>query len=255
MYRAGIDAGTETIKAVILGEDGEFGWTVVAAGTETTDNTAQKALAQAAQKLHLSVKDINHITVTGTDAENVIVAHRQLSEVLCLAKGIDFFIPSARTLIDIGALKTLGVRCSGGNLLRFVTSSKCAVGTGAYLEAAANVLGIRVSNMDELAFKAKKDVEIESTCAVFSESEIISLVHRGTEPEDIVGGVFRGLAKRIYSLLLQLGIERNVVLVGGLARSKAMVSALEEAIGFKILVPDTPEIVSALGAALFKVQS
>jgi len=252
--RAGIDAGTETIKAAILSEGGELSWAVIAVGTETTDSTAQQALAQAAQKLHLSAKEIDDITATGTDAENVIVAHRQLSEVLCLAKGIDFLIPSTRTLIDIGALKTLGIKCSGGSLLRFVTSSKCAVGTGAYLEAAANVLGISVSEMDELAFKGKKDVEIESTCAVFAESEIISLVHGGTEPEDIVRGVFRGLAKRVYSLLLELGIERDVVLVGGLARSKAMVSALEEAIGFKVLVPEKPEIVSALGAALFKMK-
>jgi predicted CoA-substrate-specific enzyme activase len=252
--RAGIDAGTENIKSAILSEGGELGWAVVAVGTETTDSTAQKALAQAAQKLHLSVNDIDYITATGTDAENVIVAHRRLSEVLCLAKGMDFLMPSTRTLIDIGALKTLGVRCSGGNLLRFVTSSKCAVGTGAFLEAAANVLGISASEMDELAAKAKKDVEIESTCAVFAESEIISLVHGGTEPEYIARGVFKGLAKRVYSLLLELGIERDVALVGGLARSKAMVGALEEAIGFKILVPDMAEIVSALGAALFKVK-
>jgi predicted CoA-substrate-specific enzyme activase len=251
---AGIDAGTETLKVAILGENGELSWAIITVGDETTDSVAQKVLVQAAQKLHLSLKDIDYITATGTDAENVIVAHRQLSEVLCLAKGIDFLMPSTRTLIDIGALKTLGVRCSGGSLLKFVTSSKCAVGTGAFLEAAANVLGISVSEMDELAFKAKKDVEIESTCAVFAESEIISLVHSGNEPECIARGVFKGLAKRIYSLLLELGMERDVVLVGGLARSKAMVSALEEVIGFKILVPDTPEIVSALGAALFKVK-
>jgi predicted CoA-substrate-specific enzyme activase len=183
------------------------------------------------------------------------VANRRRSEVLCLARGINSLASSARTLIDIGSLKTLGVKCSGGNLLRFVTSSKCAVGTGAYLEVSADVLGISVSEMDELAFKAENFVEIESTCTVFAESEIISLVHRGIEPEDIAKGVFRGLAKRTYSLVLQLGIERDVVLVGGLARSKAMVSALEEAIGFKVLVPDTPQIISALGAALFKVQS
>ena len=252
MYRAGIEAGTETIKAVILGEGGVLGWAVIPTGNGNINSIAQQALSQATQKLSLSVSDIDYTTATGTNADNVIFANRHLSEVLCLARGINFLIPSTRTLIDIGALKTLGVRCDGGNLLKFVTSSKCAVGTGTFLEAAADVLGISVGKMDELAFQAKNDMEIESTCTVFAESEIISLVHRRIEPEDIARGVFRGLAKRVYSLLLQLGIERELILVGGLARRKSIVGALEEAIGFKILVPDTPEIVSALGTALFK---
>jgi len=231
-------------------ESGEIGWAVVASGNENPETIARQALSQASEKLSLPVESVSDITATGTNAENVNFATRRLTEVVCLARGINYFIPSARTLVDIGALKTLGVRCGDGNLQKYVVSSKCAVGTGTFLEAAADVLGISVGKMDEMAFQANKDIDIESTCTVFAESEIISLIHRRVEPEDIARGVFRGLAKRVYSLLIQLGIERELVLVGGLARCKSIISALEDAAGLKILVPEIPEIVSALGAAL-----
>jgi len=104
--------------------------------------------------------------------------------------------------------------------------------------------------MDELFFKSKKNLELQSTCAVFAESEIISLVHGGAGPEDIVRGVFHGLAGRIYPLLFELGLEKDIAVVGGIAGSKAMIAALEEMVGFKILAPENPQIVGALGAAL-----
>jgi (R)-2-hydroxyacyl-CoA dehydratese activating ATPase len=252
VYRAGIDAGTETVKAVILADSGKIGWAVVASGNENPDTIARKALSQASEKLSLPVDSVNDITATGTNAENINFATRRLTEVVCLARGINYFIPTARTLVDIGALKTLGVKCGDGNLQKYVVSSKCAVGTGTFLEAAADVLGISVGKMDEMAFQAKKEIDIESTCTVFAESEIISLIHRRVEPEDIARGVFRGLAKRVYSLLIQLGIERELVLGGGLARCKSIVRALEESVGFTILVPNTPDIIGALGASLSK---
>ena len=104
--------------------------------------------------------------------------------------------------------------------------------------------------MDKLSFKSKENLEILSNCSVFAESEIISLVHGGARPEDIIRGIFRGLAGRIFSQVLELGTEKDITLVGGAANSKAMIAALEEKLGFKILVPENPKTVAALGAAL-----
>ncbi len=208
------------------------------------------ALNQAAEKAKVSVNDVGHIVATGVGRKYITLATEESPEFLCLSKGIDFLLPSTRTLLDLGARKSLAVKCSGGKTMKFATSSKCAAGTGTYLEMVANVLNVNIYEMGELFFKSKESLEMESTCAVFAESEIISLVHAGAKPEDIVKGVFRGLAGRIYSQLLEVGIEKHVAVVGGVAKSKAMVSALEEKVGFKILVPENPEIVGALGAAL-----
>lgn len=240
----------ETTKAVILKEDREYQWVICPGGSESTAQVAQTALCRAAEKAEVLVKDIRCIVATGVGRKYITFGNQELPEFLCLAKGIDFLLPSTTTLLDLGARKSLAVKCSGGRAMKFVSSGKCAAGTGTFLEVAANILRINICEMDELYFKSNKYLEIQSTCAVFAESEIISLIHSNEKAEDIVRGVFRGLAGRIYSQLLELGVENDVTVVGGVAKSKAMIAALEERVGFKLLVPENPEIVGALGAAL-----
>jgi predicted CoA-substrate-specific enzyme activase len=142
------------------------------------------------------------------------------------------------------------VKCTRGKAIKIIASNKCASGNGAYLEVIKNVFNFNNSDLDNMFFQSRSNIEIQSTCAVFAESEIISLLHSGIKPEDIVRGVFKGLAGRIYSQLLELGIEKEIALVGGVAKSKAIVVALEEILGMKIFVPENTEIVSALGASL-----
>lgn len=225
-------------------------WVVIPGGIESTAKVAQTALNEVAKKAGVSVKDIGHIIATGAGREHIPWANQKVMEFLCLAKGIDFLLPPTRTLIDLGAGKSLAVKCSGGKVIKVATSGKCASGTGIFLEMAASVLSLNISDMDELFFKSKKNLEIVSLCAVFAESEIISLVHDGVKLEDIIRGVFMGLAGRVYSQLMDLGIEKDIAVVGGVLKNKAMIAALEERVGFNILVPENPEIVGALGAAL-----
>ncbi len=240
----------EVTKAVILNGKRDFEWAVIPGGSESTAQVAQTALNEAAKKAKVSVKDIGYIIATGVGREYIPFANQGLLEFLCLAKGIDFLLPSARMVVDLGARKSLAVKCSGGRAIKLAASGKCAAGTSAYLEVVANVLRINIREMAELYFKSNRNTEIQSTCAIFAESEIISLVHDGAKADDIVRGVFKGLAGRIYSHLLELGVEKDVAVVGGVAKSKAMVAALEERVGFEILVPENPQIVGALGAAL-----
>ncbi|MFC1988728.1 acyl-CoA dehydratase activase [Chloroflexota bacterium] len=250
MITAGIDAGMNTTKAVILNGKADPEWVVIPGGIEPTAKVAQTALDEVAEKAGVSVKDIEYVIATGAGREYIPWANQKILEFLCLAKGIDFLLQSTRTLIDLGAGKSLALKCSGGKVIKVATSGKCASGTGIFLEMVANVLSLNISDMDELFFKSKKHMEIVSLCAVFAESEIISMVHDGVKLEDIMGGVFRGLAGRVYSQLIDLGIEKDLTVVGGVIKNKAMVTALEEVVGLKVLVPENPEIVGALGAAL-----
>ncbi len=240
----------ETTKVVILKEEREPDFAINLAGNESTAHMAQVTLNQAAEKAKVSVNDVGHIVATGVGRKYITLATEESPEFLCLSKGIDFLLPSTRTLVDLGARKSLVVKCSGGKAIKLATSGKCAAGTGTSLEMVSNVLSVNISDMDELSFKSKENLEIVSLCAVFAESEIISLVHAGVKIEDIIRGVFRGLAGRVYSQLLDVGVEKDVAVVGGVAKSKSMVAALEEKVGLKILVPENPEIVGALGAAL-----
>lgn len=247
---AGIDAGIENTKVVILKGEREYDWAISPGGIEYTATVAEKVLKQAVEKAGIKFEDIDYIVATGVGREFITSSDKKVPEFLCLARGIDFLLPSTRTLLDLGAQKSLALKCIGGKVIKMATSSKCAAGTGSYLQVAANVLGINVNEIADLFFKSKENLEIQSTCAVFAESEIISLVHAGARPEDIARGIFSGLAGRVYTQLLELGIEKDVTIVGGVARSKAIVAALEEKVFFQIMVPENPDIVGALGAAL-----
>jgi (R)-2-hydroxyacyl-CoA dehydratese activating ATPase len=240
----------ETTKAVIIRNNKEYFWAVVQGGTESTILSAQIALKQVLEKAHVTLNDIEYLIATGRGKEYITFANMDLTESLCLAKGINFLLPSTRTLIDLGSRKSLALKCRDGKVIKLATSNKCAAGTGTYLEMVSNILKTDISKMSEMYFKSQEKLEIQSICVVFAESEIISLVHEGVKPEDIIKGVFRGLAERIYSQLLELGVESDFAVVGGVARSKAMIVALEELVGIKATVPENPEIVSALGAAI-----
>jgi (R)-2-hydroxyacyl-CoA dehydratese activating ATPase len=190
------------------------------------------------------------VVASGAFREHISFANIKKPEFQCLAKGIEHILPSTRVLLDLGARKSLAVKCFKGKAIKVVTSNKCASGNGAYLEIVKNILKLDNPDLDDLFFQSESNIEIHSNCAVFAESEIISLLHSGVRPKDIVRGVFRGLAGRIYSQLLELGIEKETAIVGGVAKSKAIVVALEEILGQKISVPDNTEIMGALGACL-----
>jgi predicted CoA-substrate-specific enzyme activase len=240
----------EITKAVLLKEKKSLEWVAIPGGMESTDQVAQKALKLVTEKAGISVNDISSIKATGVGSQYVSFTHDNLPEFLCLARGIDYLLPSVKVLLDLGARKSLAMRCSRGKATKLAASSKCAAGTGTYLKMVADLFHINTDEMSDLSFKSKSNLEIQTTCAVFAESEIISLIHGGAKPEDIMRAVFRGLAGRIYPQLLEIGIEKDVAVVGGFATNKALKAALEEALGFEILVPENPGVVSALGAAL-----
>jgi len=114
----------------------------------------------------------------------------------------------------------------------------------------SDILRVPLEEMGELALSSTEVVEVDSTCAVFAESEIISLIHAKKKPQDILRGVYRGLARRLHPLLLQVDLEREVALVGGVALDSGVHRAMEELLGYQFLIPQNPLTVSALGAAI-----
>ena len=236
-------------------ENSEFECIIRPGDEKSAAEAAEIALAEAAGRALVSVNNIANIVATGVYREFIPFASDKKPEFLCLAKGINHIFPSARTLLDLGARKSLAVKCSGGKAVKTITSNRCAAGNGAYLEIVKNVLNLKNDDFDTLFFQSSSSLEIQSTCAVFAESEIISMLHNGVKTEDIVRGIFKGLAGRIYSQILELGIEKEIVLVGGVAKSKALVALLDELLGFKIFVPENTEVVGALGASLIAQES
>jgi predicted CoA-substrate-specific enzyme activase len=254
MRTAGVDAGAENTKVVILKENRILSHSIIPQGIEGVLPVVQRAMQEALTMTGIQLNDIENIVATGIGSEYVPFAGSQATESSCCARAGSWLCPSMNTIIDMGANKCLVVKCQNGRPLNTVRNDRCASGTGRFLKVAAKPLGVDVEEMGRLSLQSQREVEISSTCAVFAESEIISLIHLKHRPEDIAKAVFRGLAQRIYTLMLKVGFEQDLMMVGGIASNIGMVKAIEDLARCRVIVPENPILAGALGAALIAAE-
>ena len=251
MYTMGLDIGSTASKGVIL-KDGRdiVATSVIPFGTGTSG--PEKVRKELMEKSALERGDLEKIVVKGYGRMNYEDADKQISELSCHAKGTSFLVEGVRTIIDIGGqdAKAL-VLDQSGTLQNFVMNDKCAAGTGRFLDVMAKILETEVSELGDISSRSEKEVSISSTCTVFAESEVISHLSAGEATEDIVAGIHSPVAKRVSSLAKRVGIKDKVAMVGGVARNKGVVKAMEDAIGMEITVPENAQLTGALGAAIY----
>jgi len=134
-------------------------------------------------------------------------------------------------------------------------NDKCAAGTGRFLEVMAEALDIDIQEMSRLALEPGEAVPISSVCTVFAESEVISLVGKGHEPSRIVKGIYRAITNRIEGMVRRVGTDPNAAITGGGALNAGLVAGIEDRLDISFKVPEIPQIVGALGAALIGMES
>jgi len=248
MIFAGVDLGSTTAKVVLLDQ------TIVAAVIGPTGaehrRTANKVMEQALRQGGVSLDEVTYILATGYGRMNVPFADRQVTEISCHAKGIGWLFPAARTVIDIGGQDSKGIKLAGGRVADFVMNDKCAAGTGRFLEVIAEALGLRVDEIGPLSLRSHNKVRISSVCTVFAEQEVVSRLAEGVALEDILAGLHEAIANRIHAMVERIKIEKEVVVTGGGAKNVGLVRALEDKLGFKVLIPPEPQQTGAIGAAL-----
>ena len=254
MITAGVDIGNKTIKAVCLRDGLPLSYSITLA-TEASETAGEKALQEALRKADLSLEDLDGVIATGSAGKDFKVSHDYvvdyITEVTCAVKGANELFPTARTVINLGVeITTVAICDEAGTLLEYEQNQKCASGSGLFLELVAEALEITVGEMGELASHSKKDVSLTNTCAVFAESEVVSLVSLGTETADVLKAVHNSVAERVVSMVSSLGSRNDIAFLGGVARNSGVVDAIAKRLGVDILVPEVPEIVAALGAAL-----
>ncbi len=250
-YFAGIDVGSLTAKAVVIDENGKIlGYHIQPIGQDSLVagmNAYQKALTIPGLKR----EDVSSIVSTGYSRKRFTEASSQKTEISCHAKGISVLFPAVRTLIDVGGQDSKAIKISkDGRVLDFAMNDKCAAGTGRFVEVMANVLNLSLNGLSDSALSFKNELTLSSTCTVFGESEVVSLLSQGQNVPDISWAIIKSIADRIVALAKRVGIENDVAMSGGMAKNKALVSRLEEKLECKILVAEEPQIMGALGAAL-----
>ncbi|MBI2932731.1 MAG: CoA activase [Planctomycetes bacterium] len=247
MLSCGIDVGARTVKVVVL-ENGRIrGRAIRVAGLQVEDDVAA-ALKEAA------AGEVRTIVATGSGREAVKEARQRPTGITCAARGIHFLLPEARMVIDVGAEEGRAIQCEGGRALNFAVNEKCAAGAGTFIETMSRTLEIAVDGFGPLALQSTKLVPMNAQCAVFAESEVVSLIHEKTPKQDIARAVCDAMAGRIGSMCRRLAITPPVALVGGVAKNTAFVRALENDLKTDLTIPPDAEYVSAIGAALIAAE-
>ncbi len=255
MYVLGIDSGSTSTNSVLLNEKQEIvTYQVIRTGAKSIES-ANQILENTLKESGLSREDLSCIVSTGYGRVSIPFADRNVTEISCHAKGAHFVNPAVRTILDIGGQDSKAIRLNEkGEVVDFVMNDKCAAGTGRFLEAMAHTLEIPIDTLGPLSLQSKENVEISSMCTVFAESEVISLIAQNKETADIARGVHVAIAKKSMGMLRKVGLNEAFMMTGGVAKNAGVVAVLEELLHTKLFLPEEPEIVGALGAALYAME-
>jgi predicted CoA-substrate-specific enzyme activase len=249
----GIDAGSTTAKIVAVDARGEMVWHHL----EPADPRMAEQVDRFLEIARDEAQAIDRPLVgTGYGRDLVRAAGRRVTEITCHARGVFRATGRGGTLIDIGGQdsKVIVIDASG-NVENFAMNDKCAAGTGRFLDVVAGRLRVPLEEMGGVALAASGEVSISSTCTVFAESEIVSLIAHGHPVEHIVRGLHRSLIRRIASLARSAGLSPPVMLSGGVALNPAVPKILSEELDQEVLLPHHPQLMGAYGAALIALET
>ncbi|MGA2401755.1 MAG: acyl-CoA dehydratase activase [Syntrophobacteraceae bacterium] len=246
---AGIDIGSRSIELVILNHDGLL--------HQSKTPTTFDPLGQC-RKLVDGIT-FSRVIATGYGRKLFAESFRQvnvstITEIQAYALGSRFLYPEAKTVLDIGGQDTKVISLSEtGKVLKFEMNDRCAAGTGKFLEFMATALQIPLESFGSFALRSDRRIRINSMCTVFAESEATSLMARGERPENIAMGLHMAIVQRTAAMLMRVGVCAPLVFAGGVAHNPCVIRLLEEELGQPVTVPDKPDMVGALGAALHGV--
>lgn len=254
-YYGGCDAGSTYTKCVILDENGTMCASVIKKSRINPVLSAQDALAEAVGQIEglSGAEDLAYLIGTGYGRNKVPFAEENISEISCHAMGVHKTDPGISAILDIGGQDVKGIAIDAdGSVLNFAMNDKCAAGTGRFFESMARAFEMSLSEFSKLSLTAKNTIPITAQCAVFAESEVISLVGEGKPMEEIAAGIQLSVAKRCFVMAKKAGVTDSVTLTGGCAKNEGLKEAIEKVLKVKVVeLAVDPQLMGALGAAEF----
>ena len=240
--------GSTTTKGVLLDASGSITRSKIIPTGASPISAGRKVIEDLS-----TGTSINKVYVTGYGRGLFDSADKKITEITCHAAGVHHLYPDAIGIVDIGGQDSKAIHLKNdGSVHDFAMNDKCAAGTGSFLDNIANKFKIDYDSMLDLYQSSNKKVNINSTCVVFAESEIIGLLAKGEKMENIFKGVLRAIAMRVCRLYSQVKIPSNteIYFTGGVAMNEAMRKALEEELKIKVIVDVRAQLMGALGAAV-----
>lgn len=248
----GIDCGSAACKGILMQEGvvvascaKPTGWNP----RETAFSVLQDLLAQA----DCSMED-SAVIATGYGRVGIPFANKAVTEITCHARGAEFLLPGVRTVIDIGGQDSKVISVEQGRVLSFQMNDKCAAGTGRFLEMSAHRMGVDLREFPTL-LAAGQSCPLSSMCAVFADSEIVSLLASGKSREAVAGGIVHAIVARVIALAAKVDIASPVLLTGGMAEVQGLPAILEQRIGLPVVTAPLSRFAGAIGAACYGASS
>lgn len=246
MHYIGIDIGSTAAKVSVMN-----GADLIANFTMPTGWSSIETAKSIKERL-LSI-DVNiensKVVATGYGRVSVPYAHKTITEITCHGMGTQYLLGENCTIIDIGGQDTKIISLKDGRVTDFTMNDKCAAGTGKFMELMSNTLGVSILQLSEMALVGA-DISINSMCTVFAESEVISLIGKGTSREDISRGIINSITGRVYSMLHKHGKDKIIYLTGGLCEVKPFVELLSQKLETVVKTDPLARYAGSIGAAI-----
>jgi benzoyl-CoA reductase subunit D len=251
MMTAGIDCGAKNTKTVIMQDGNIIGKGMVLTGFDP-GRAVENSLEMAAKQAGIARKGIQRIFGTGSGKSAVEIADTAVNDIKAMARGAFYFFPKARTVADVGAEEARAARLDErGRPVDFATNERCAAGAGAFIEAMARALEVDIEQMGLLCLQSGRRIPLNAQCAIFAESEVVGLIHSNTAKPDISRAIHDSIARRVASMIRRVGVNEDVVLIGGLALNPGFMASMTEQLKVsRIRSPQDPEFGAAVGAAV-----
>jgi predicted CoA-substrate-specific enzyme activase len=251
---AGVDSGAVSSKAVILLDGKPYAFSHVK--TRTPKESAFAAINAALAKSSLTLENIHYIVATGRGRTQVPFARETITEIACGAAGaVQIWGPSVRTVLDAGGESCRAIHCTEkGRATAFLWNDKCAAGIGRYMETFADLVNKDVTEIGDIALQSDEFPKLSDFCAVYAQSEALDLMRSKVPLKQVIAAYHYAMARRIGTLVGRLGVKKDFVIIGGLAKNSGIIHWLESILELGMLAPEPewdPTLTVALGAALF----
>ncbi len=252
MITAGIDVGIENVKLVVLKDGQVLAAKQASSGGVNRAAAAEKLWQETLKEAGISASDVSQVIATGQGKYDVKFASGNIVEPVADARAALWYFPAARSVLDVGADQMRAINYDDkGTIAGVVLNQKCAAGIGVSFKTLARTLGMTLDEMSQVSGSAPSQVSVNERCCNFAEMDTHELIHKGTPKEDIVRARNEAAAVKINSLLNEkITLQKDIVLMGNVAKNTGLVNAIKKRSGANFLIPEKPEFGGALGAAL-----
>jgi (R)-2-hydroxyacyl-CoA dehydratese activating ATPase len=246
---AGLDVGTECVKAVIMAADGAILGRAVVPTRGLFEDRVHETLTAVLDEAHLRTEELGEICATGFGARSAHAATIFATEPTCHALGALRHVPRPVTVIDIGGREPRVIRVEAGcERLESHSARRCALGIGSFLMYAARHLDVHPGGLEELAAGAAEPARIGSYCSVFAGTEVLEQLREGASPQSVALGCIHSIAERIFEIG---GFVEPLVVTGGVAEYfPGVLRALSQMTGMPVRALPEPIFAGAVGAAI-----